>query len=307
MQWSKPAEPWTLVPESGPERFLTVSGQRAVELTIAQGSDGKLEQLADSFEFEADAVRVYKPNSTDTIVYYLNLPLATFLLIVVGLVALYVELSAPGISVGGLIAGLCACLFFWSRFLGGTSGWLEVILFVAGLTFIAMEIFVIPGFGVSGLSGIILLFASVLLAGQNFVVPQTAQQWNQTLTSTLTLMGSSIIFIVSAFFITRHFGSLPFLNKFVLAPPSREAPEDNQFDKDGKLQAMPHPEVSVGDWGVADSLLRPAGRAKFGGRSFDVISDGTFVERGTQVRVVSIKGNVITVAEIAESEPSTEK
>ena len=61
-----------------------------------------------------------------------------------------------------MIAGLCAILFFWSRFLGGTAGWLEVTLFVLGILFIGLEIFVIPGFGVAGVGG---LAAAVHLAG----------------------------------------------------------------------------------------------------------------------------------------------
>jgi len=81
----------------------------------------------------------------DAAVTILNLPLITGLLFVIGLVALYVEFSAPGIGMGGLIAGLCFAIFFWSRFLGGTAGWLEVILFLAGVAFLAVELFVLPG------------------------------------------------------------------------------------------------------------------------------------------------------------------
>ena len=96
--------------------------------------------------FNPTKTRVYRHTTTDTIVYVLNNPFVTGLLVIIGLIALYIEFSAPGLGAGGLVAGLCAVLFFWSRFFSGTSGWLEVILFVAGLVFIAMEIFVIPGF-----------------------------------------------------------------------------------------------------------------------------------------------------------------
>jgi membrane-bound serine protease (ClpP class) len=61
-----------------------------------------------------------------------------------------VRVGDPGLGAGGLLAGLCAALFFWSRVLGGTSGWLEVVLFVAGVTFLLMELFVIPGWGFNG-------------------------------------------------------------------------------------------------------------------------------------------------------------
>jgi membrane-bound serine protease (ClpP class) len=300
----KPQPPWSMVPESGPERFLTVSGQRAVELTLAQGHQSSREKLAAEFGFELEKTKVLKPNIKDATVYHLNRPFATFLLVTIGLIALYFELSAPGIGIGGLISGLCAILFFWSKFFGGTGGWLEVILFAAGAFFLIMELFIIPGFGVPGIAGLALMFASVFLASQNFVIPDSADQWNKSLTTLVMLLLSGFGFITAAFFITKHFGSLPIFNRLILSPPPEREEDGAKLDSDGKPIPQSHPVISVGDWGTADSLLRPAGRAKFAGRSFDVISDGQFIDPGTQVRVISIKGNIITVAEVTDEEPT---
>lgn len=297
----KPDAPWQLVPESGPERFLTLSGQRAVELGIGQGSQSSREAVALELGFDMANLKVYRPTTTDSVVYFLNNPYVTGLLVVIGLVALYFEFSAPGLGVGGLLAGLCTVLFFWSRFLGGTSGWLEVILFVAGIVFLFAEVFVIPGFGISGVTGLALLFSSIILAGQDFVFPQTAEQWNQTLSSMLILMCSGVGFLIAAVFISKRLGSLPVFNRMVLTPPPIKS-EPDKLDEHGKPIAATHPSVSVGDWGRAESLLRPAGRAKFAGRSFDVVSDGAYVEPGTQVRVIRIAGNIIQVAAIDEND-----
>ena len=291
----KPEAPWKLVEEAGAERFLTLSGQRALELELAQHAAASREDLAKDFGIRVEQLKVYRETTTDRVVYYLNNPFVTGLLVVIGLIALYVELSAPGIGAGGLVSGLCAILFFWSRFLGGTSGWLEVILFTAGLIFLLMEIFVIPGFGVSGVSGLALLFTSVVLAGQDFTVPQSAEQWNQSLTSVLMILGSGFVFLMAAAFISKRLGSIPVLNRLVLSPTGDDDPK---ISETGKPEPPTHPLVSVGDWGVADSLLRPAGRVKFAGRSLDVISDGAFIEPGTQVKAIRIQGNIITVAEV---------
>ena len=294
----KPDAPWKLVPESRAERYLTLTGQRAVELEIAQGHEHSRELMAKEFGFSMSQVQVYQPTLTDSVVYLLNSPIMTGLLVLIGLIALYIEFSAPGISVGGLLAGLCAVLFFWSRFLGGTSGWLEVILFLAGIIFLFTEVFVLPGFGFSGLTGLALLFSSVILAGQDFVLPQTAEQWNQSLTSMLILISASVGFLMAAVFISKRMGSIPIFNKMILSPPPIET--NSESNKDGKPIVQDHPHVAVGDWGQSESLLRPAGRAKFAGRSFDVISDGAFVESGTQVRVIKIKGNIITVSAVSD-------
>ncbi len=290
---------WKLIDETGSERFFTVNGPRAVELGFADLVADDRQQLSRSLNATGDPLE-YRYNLTDEVVYWLNSPIVTGLLIVIGLIALYFELSAPGIGAGGLLSALCATLFFWSRFAGGTSGWLEVILFVAGIVFLLMEVFVIPGFGLAGFAGLLLLFVSVVMASQDFVVPQTSGQWNHLLSSLLVIFVAACVFLAGAAFLSRKFGSLPVLNRLTLAPPAQQP--DGTLDKaTGKPLPPSHPDVSVGDWGVADSLLRPAGRVRFNGKSIDVVSDGSFLDPGTQVRVVQISGNRIVVSEVEKN------
>ncbi len=295
---------WELVPESGKGRILTVNGPTAVELGIANALADDRMALLDELNATSPPV-VFRRNVTDHVVDWLTHPVITVLLIVVGLIALYLELSAPGIGAGGLIAGLCAILFFWSRFFGGTAGWLEVILFLAGLTFLMMEVFVIPGFGIAGITGMGLLLASVVMASQDFVWPETPGQWNQVLKSLLVVFVALTVFAVGTALLSRKIGSLPVLGRIALKPPAAE-PVDVIDKETGKPRPLVHPLVSVGDWGNAESLLRPAGRARFGHRSIDVVSDGSFINPGAQVRVIEISGNRIVVAEVEESdeEPS---
>ena len=139
--------------ESRAGSFLEVNGDRAVELHLAAATAASLADLEQRYPLTTPPLIMLRRTALDTAVDVLNLPLVTGLLFVIGAIALYVELSAPGIGIGGLISGLCFTLFFWSRFLGGTAGWLEVILVLAGVAFLAVELFVIPGFGVAGVTG----------------------------------------------------------------------------------------------------------------------------------------------------------
>ena len=290
-----PGDNWRLVPESK-KGFLTVNGVRAKELQLATAFATDRESVAKEIGFDLSTTRVLKPTATDTIVYYLNHPVGAGLLIVIGLIAFFSEISAPGIGVGGLIAGLCAMLFFWSRFLGGTSTWLEIVLFTAGIIFLLMELFVIPGWGISGIMGLLLTVSSVFLASQDFVVPTNERQWNQFLTSVLMLLCSGAIFVIGAAFIVQYLGYIPIFSQLMLSPPDHDEYNGKTMpDKPGRVQ---HPDISVGDWGHSESLLRPAGRAIFNRRSFDVVSDGEFIEPGQQVKVIDIQGNRITVSAI---------
>lgn len=290
---------WQLVEETGSERIFTVNGPRAVSLGFADALADDRVALAEDLGFELP-VPEYRFKLKDSIVYWLNTPFVTGLLIVLGLLALYFELSAPGIGAGGLIACLCATLFFWSRFAGGTSGWLEVILFFAGIIFLLMEVFVIPGFGIAGFLGLLLLFASIVMASQNFVVPETPAQFS-SLTTTLSVVAiSAAMFMIGAGILSYKFGAIPILGRLSLRPPQLD--DAPAIDKDtGKALPVSHPEVSVGDWGVADSLLRPAGRVIFNGKSIDVVSDGSYLEPGTQVKVTEISGNRIVVSEVEKN------
>jgi membrane-bound serine protease (ClpP class) len=285
--------------ESGAGRFLEVTGRRAVQLGLADGVVESTDRLLADLRV-AGSPAVIRPGTVDSLIYWLNHPLITGLLFVIGLVALYVELSAPGISLGGLVAGLCFTLFFWSRFLGGTAGWLEVILFLAGLVFLAFELLVFPGFGVCGLAGIGLLCISLILASQEFVVPETPRQLERFAVSTMVLVGSFFLFLAAAVFITRHFGRLPILNRLTLATPTRTDAEGSGARDKGPAYPAATLHVTLGDIGIADSPLRPAGKALFADEYLDVVADGTFVEAGSPVRIVKLQGNRVVVRAVEE-------
>ena len=219
--------------------------------------------------------------AVDTAVDVLNMPLVTALLLVIGAIGLYVEISAPGIGLGGLVAGLSFTLFFWSRFLGGTAGWLEVILVLAGAVFLAVEIFVLPGFGIAGVTGLLLMGAGIVLASQNHLIPQSPRGMQELGTSLVVLVASGALSLVAAAVLSHYYGSIPVLNRLVLRAPTAavqgaaDAPEGKPLPPVRRWQA------AVGDWGVAESPLRPAGKAIFGEEYLDVVTDGSYVERGT--------------------------
>ena len=287
-----------LVLESQKGRFLEVNGQRAVELQLATATAVDRDQLLGLYQVREPLV-VMQPTGVDTAVYVLNLPIVTGLLFVVGLVALYIEFSAPGISVGGLLSGLCFTLFFWSRFLGGTAGWLEVILFLGGLVFLGIELFVFPGFGVAGITGLLMLLAGVVLASQNHLFPESPRALAQLGNSLIVVLASAGVFVVAVVALSRYYGSLPLFRRLILEAP-QVVDGDVDTDQAGKpLAPVRDFAVGVGDWGVAESPLRPAGKAMFGDQFVDVVTDGSFVDRGSQVQIIQISGNRIVVREVA--------
>jgi membrane-bound serine protease (ClpP class) len=205
------------------------------------------------------------------------------------------ELSAPGVGIGGLTAGLCFALFFWSRVLGGTAGWLEVLLFSAGIIFLAVELFVIPGFGITGITGILLMLAAVVLASQEFALPTTNAQLITTSTSTLTTLLAGVIGFIVCAITLRHMEAIPVLNRLMLKPPRPDIATEEVIDSDGKSWPAADASIQIGDWGVATTLLRPGGKAQFGDLVLDVVSEGAFIQPDVQVRIVEMQGHRIVV------------
>lgn len=282
------------VREAGKEMFFTVNGERAVELGMADhviNDRGELESLLNV----KTPIPVFERTTTDTLIWLLNTRAISFLLIMIGLGALMIEFSAPGIGVGGLTSILCFSLFFWSRFLGGTSGWLEVTLFAVGLLFIGLELFVIPGFGIPGLAGVLLTLGSLVMASRRLVAGAGGwDAWAGLGADVLTVVGAFIGFLVIVGVLSHTMGKIPGLSRLTLAPPT----SGTLAVPDGTVPEMPLPlwqRVNVGDTGVAQSPLRPGGVIAIAGESLDATTEGDFVESGSPVRIVKIRGSQVIV------------
>jgi len=289
--------------ESREAHFLELNGKRAVELELAVATADSRKDLQSQLHASGNLL-ILRPTAVDTTVTILNFPLVTGLLLVIAVIALLIEASAPGVGIGGLISGLCFALFFWSRFLGGTAGWLEVVLFAAGVVFLAIELFVIPGFGVAGVSGLLLILASILMASQDFVVPNTGRELNTTVSSLTVIVGVGIGVIFATMAVSHYRGSIPILSWIALQPVDDEGTLTIGEDGKAKAPAVANDwrvPIQVGDWGIAESPLRPAGVVRFQDEFVDVVSDGAFIEPGQQVRVIKISGNRVQVRQIDET------
>lgn len=263
---------------------------RSLDLAVAV-IDGQ-PQLLSTYAIQGP-VPVLKPTWVDDLVNGLTSPGATVFLLAVGLTCLYLEFQMAGFGVAGLLSAVCFVLFFWSRFLSNTANSLEIVMFILGLFLVAIEIFVLPGFGIAGITGVLLIFASIILASQSFPWPTTESETRILMGNVVQLVLSMAIFIGGAVVIARFFPSLPMFNRMVLPPPGEMA--DGGFPSDGEEAPLTPYDNILGDIGVASSPLRPVGRMKLGNQYFDVITNGEFVEAGRRIEVVEVHPNRIVV------------
>lgn len=260
---------------------LAVGGRRAEDLGLVAHVVEDAEGLRQAYGIDGQ-VAVAEPGWADRLLAALASPSLAWLLLLIGAAGLYIELKTPGIGFGGFVSMVAFIVYFWSQYLNGTSGWLEVMLFIAGVICVAAEIFVLPGFGVLGLGGGLLVIASIVLASQSFVLPVNEYQIRQMQWSLLGILGTAAGVAVLGIVLRRWLPATPILRDMVLEPPEEDGPED---DLEGLL----------GRVGTTTTRLAPAGKARIGDLVRDVASDGPLVEPGTAVRVVDVRGGRVIV------------
>ena len=270
---------------------LQLDGKKAVEYGLVRDTVESFGAFKQLYGLENDP-DLLEPTWIDTLVRALASPYLAVILLILGGVALMIEVQTPGIGVGGFLAAVCFVLFFWSRFLGGTVGWLEVLLFCLGVFCLLLEFFVLPGFGIFGLGGGFLILASLVLASQSFIVPRNTYQWMQLQHSLLILVLAAVGIGVLISVLNRMLPRTPGLKHLMLPPPS----EQDLQQMERRRSLLDVDESWVGAQGVTVTVLLPSGKARFEKRILDVMSqDGDPIEPNTPVVVTEIRGNRIYV------------
>jgi membrane-bound serine protease (ClpP class) len=272
------------------DNFLTLNGEQAQGLQLAGDLVDSYEGLKTVCGLEDIDVMEVTPTWVDTLIWVLNLPVVSVILIIGGILGLYLELKLPGAMLPGVVAVVCFLLFFWSHVMGGTATTLEIVLFLGGLLLLGVEILVIPGFGVVGFTGIIMMIIAIVLASQTFVLPQGSHEWNSlawNIFSIIIAFGSLFVFAILA---GRYLPDVPLLGRVVLRPGLAVAGTDAAIAFD----ESPYRNLQ-GQEGVAMTTLRPAGRVRFGDQYVDVVTQGDYIDAGLRVRVIEVTGNRVVV------------
>ena len=278
------------VPEAAGELLLFVNGRRAHELQVAEPPVADLAELRERLGVPAEA-RLVAAQQTwlDDTVFILNTNFVTGVLLFLGVILLFIELHFM-VGLAGILSALCFGVFFWSKFLGGTAGWLEVLLFLLGFACLAIELFVIPGFGVFGVAGGLLLLGSLVMAGASVSDLDRGAALTQSLTTAKTL-GLAILGVIAAGATLSHYlPRIPILNSMILAPP-----EASLGSSAGRSAPRPDPRGLTGRRGVAVTMLRPAGKIEVAGQLLDAVSSSGFVAAGVEVEIAEVASNRMIV------------
>jgi membrane-bound serine protease (ClpP class) len=282
---------------------------------VSSGTVDTRDDLVRALGYLPGDVVVQDKSRSDSIIALLTSSAVTSLLLIAGLVALYLEITSPGFGVPGTIALICFSVVFGASGLMGNLGPIEIIMFIIGVVLLLLEIFIIPGFGIAGIAGIVLVLGSFVFSLQSFYWPQFDWQWTIARRN-LGLVGLSLVGglgLIALLMTLMPRASL--FDRLVLHGPdnpafardgrpggsrrgrkkdqTRNAPEGPKPPEPDKTS----PEVMPGSRGTALTDLRPVGKVRFGDQTVVAETDGEYCGKGAAVAVLRIDGIRIVVAE----------
>lgn len=243
-------------------------------------TDAELQQF-----FGAKNLRRIDPSWSEWLVSMATTLPVRGVLLVVFLLMLFLEMSHPGIGLPGAIALAALVGLLAPPALIGMASWWEIGAIAAGILLIFFEVFILPGFGIPGIAGLLLLFGGMLgtfVGGDGGLFPDSPTEQSNLLYGLLTMVLSLVSAGVGMYYIAKHLGSVPLLGRLIL---------DDETDREDRLLSQ----IPIGDTdippvgavGTSITPLRPSGRASIGDKVIDVVSDLGYVDAGEPVRVVS--------------------
>ncbi len=255
-------------------KLLNLTYDQALKYKLSEASVSSIEELL-ALEKAAASYITYEQSIGEGVARFVSDPVVSGILLNLGILGLTVEFWMPGHIAPGIGGLLCFALFFWGHSIAGAGSMLPMILFITGVSLLLLEAFVVPGFGLTGLLGLAATFSGMYLA---FPDPHEA----------VKVVSVSIILttVIITLFIT-YFPTSRMFKKVALTASIS-----------GSNAAKMENVKFLGKTGVATTDLNPAGRVKIDGESVQVVSDGQFIAKGSEVKVVSDEGNVITVTTV---------
>ncbi len=287
-------DPGMFVPEiSDSGKVLTFTAEEAVKYGFCEGIVKNTADILKKAGIENYEIVEYSPSSLDKVINLLLNPFVHGLLIMLIIGGIYFELQTPGIGFPLAAAAVGAVLYFAPLYLEGLAENWEILIFILGIVLLAVEIFAIPGFGVAGIAGIILMVAGLTMA----MVDNLVFEGGDISTAINVVMRALMIVIVSLLFAI--IASL-YLGKKLLTSPvfPNIALRETQQKTEGFTSADPVQAKLVGMEGTAYTVLRPSGKVEINGDVFDAKSEFGFIDKGAQIKVIRYETGQLYVEKI---------
>lgn len=272
--------------------IITFSTDEAIKYNYCEGKVKSIEDILTRNNIESYELDHFELGASEKVIAFFLNPFISGILILLIIGGLYFELQTPGVGFPGAAALIALILYLVPYYLNGLAANWEIIALFIGLGLLAAEIFVIPGFGIAGISGITLIVGSLILIMLNndFFNFEFVPMRN-ILYATVATMGG----IGGGFALLFIAGPRITKTKFF----SRVALTETQERSQGYVSTS-YKEQMKGKQGIAYTVLRPSGKVKIDDQLFDAYTRGEYIETGTAIEVVNDEGTSLQVKTVSQ-------
>lgn len=282
-KYKKKAKSHTILSPKG--KLLNLTANEAKKLGLAKEVLEGRDELLRFLGMQDAEVIDCKLLWSEVLVRFITHPIVSSLLLTIGFLGLIFELKMPGWGLSGTLGLISLALFFWGHYLVGLANWIEIVLFLIGVGLLLIEIFIIPGFGITGGMGIVLILVSLFLAliKHPFHIPR------QELIGAFYIIAYAFVMSLVIGIIGLKWLPRSWLWRRLVLVHTEEASK-------GYTQAGL--ERFIGKQGRTVTPLRPSGKIEVDAEFLDVVTEGDFLDKGVLVKVVSVEGNRVIVRKV---------
>jgi len=283
--------PWDFIRViDGPNTILTMDSSEAYSVGLSSGKFKSLDDLKTAYHVESS---VYiGDNWSEVLVDFLTSAEITGVLIFLLVIGVY-ALTHTGSHTSMILVAVSLALLLGARYLTGLALWWEILVLLAGLVLIIIEVFVIPGFGFTGILGIILVLAGLFLTlvpnlPGEAPLPKDRLGWSTLTDALLALCVAFVAATIAGYYLVRNLPRLPWARRLTLKPAvALNGPPVVEIDL--------YESIMPGSVGHAETVLRPVGKVRIGRDLFDAIAEGEMITAGASIRVLRREGNTLVV------------
>lgn len=270
-------------------KVLTFTALEAIENNFCEDLAKNVDELLIKSGHKNYKLVVYKHTFYDNLKGFLINPVIHGILIMLIIGGIYFEMQSPGIGFPLAASIVGAILYFAPLYIDGLAAYWEVAIFIIGVVLIMLEVFVIPGFGIAGIAGLLLVVAGLVLSMLgNVMFDFSGVPMNETVLALLTVLLSIIIaFTVSIFLANKLLSNKKIYSKMALTATLDT--DNGNIGVDASINNL------VGKTGYALTVLRPSGRVEIDNEIYDAISKSAFIDRKQPISVVGVDAGQVIV------------
>jgi membrane-bound serine protease (ClpP class) len=266
---------------------ITFSVAEAIQNGFCEGEYASVKDILAAQGLQSAEIIAYEEKTVDTIISFFLNPAVSGILILLIIGGIYFELQTPGVGFPLAVALTAALLYFIPYYLNGLAENWEILAFVIGIILLAVEFFIIPGFGVFGVAGIVLTLGGLVLG----MLPNQAFDFDlvpssQLFGALLTVILAALAGVGMVFWLTPKVNEWGAFKHLTLATTQ---------DRSQGYTSSTYTEDMLGKTGKVHSRLRPSGKVEIGGEIYDAYSRGEFLEQGEAIEVISTEGTSLRV------------